>query len=79
MALGGDSMGAKYTNAQKRAATKYLAEKTDLIQLRVPRGGKERYKAHAERLGKSLTALIVELLEREIAENSEGKSDLGAE
>ncbi len=59
-------MGAKYTDAQKRAATKYLAEKTDLIQLRVPRGEKERYKAHADRRGKSLTGLIVDLLERDI-------------
>lgn len=64
-------MGAKYTDAQKRAATKYLAEKTDLIQLRVPKGEKERYKAYAERQGKSLTALIVDLLEQDIksAEN----------
>lgn len=59
-------MGAKYTDAQKRAATKYLSEKTDLIQLRVPRGEKERYKAYAEQQGKSLTALVVELLEKEI-------------
>lgn len=59
-------MGSKYTDAQKRAAVKYLTEKTDLIQLRTPRGTKERYKAHAERRGKSLTALIVDLLEQDI-------------
>lgn len=59
-------MGSKYTDAQKRAAVKYLAKKTDLIQLRTPKGSKERYKAHAERQGKSLTALIVELLEKDI-------------
>lgn len=59
-------MGAKYTDAQKRAAVKYLAEKTDLIQLRIPKGSKDRYKVHAERRGKSLTALIVDLLEQDI-------------
>ena len=59
-------MGAKYTDAQKRASTKYLAEKTDLIQLRIPKGDKVRYKEHAERQSKSLTALIVELLEKDI-------------
>ena len=62
----GDNMGSKYTDAQKRASVKYLTEKTDLIQLRTPRGTKTRYKAHAERRGKSLTALIVDLLEQDI-------------
>lgn len=59
-------MGSSYTEAQKRASIKYLNEKTDDIRLRVPKGTKERYKAHAERRGKSLTGLIVELLEQDI-------------
>lgn len=59
-------MGSKYTDAQKRAAVKYLSEKTDLVQLRIPKGSKERYKVYADKQGKSLTALIVELLERDI-------------
>lgn len=59
-------MGSSYTEAQKRASIKYLNEKTDDIRLRVPKGTKERYKAHAERQGKSLTALIVDLLEQDI-------------
>ena len=62
-------MGSKYTDAQKRAAVKYLTEKTDLIQLRIPKGTKERYKAYAKKQGKSLTALIVELLENDIEQN----------
>lgn len=59
-------MGSKYTDAQKRAALKYLTEKTDLIQLRTPKGTKDRYKAHAQRRGKSLTSLIIDLLEQDI-------------
>lgn len=66
-------MGSSYTEAQKRASIKYLNEKTDDIRLRVPKGDKGRYKTHAERRGKSLTALIVDLLEQDIqsAENGE--------
>lgn len=59
-------MGSKYTDAQKRASIKYLNEKTDDIRLRVPKGYKERYKNYAKQQGKSLTALIVELLEKAI-------------
>jgi hypothetical protein len=38
----------------------------DKLTLNLPLGDKERYKAHAESKGKSLTALIVELLEDDI-------------
>lgn len=57
-------MGATYNDAQKRACVKYLAEKTDNIQIRVPKGKKEEYKAFAAKHGISLTGLICELLER---------------
>lgn len=44
-------------------------EKTyDRITITPKKGSKERYKAYAEQQGKSLSALIVELLEREISE-----------
>lgn len=60
-------MGAKYTPAQKRAAEKYKREKRDKLTIDFPLGFKERYKTFAASRGKSLTALIVELLEREIS------------
>lgn len=56
-------MGAKYTDAQKKAAEKYIAEKTDKIGIRVPKGTKDKYKEFASSKGKSLNALIVEMLE----------------
>lgn len=59
-------MGAKYTEAQKRAAQKYKAASRDKLTLDIPKGSKERYKDHAEKRGKSLTALVIELLERDI-------------
>ena len=66
-------MGGKYyTEAQKRATMKYLASKTELFQVRMPKGSKAKYQALAKRRGKSLTAVIIELLERELqAETTE--------
>lgn len=61
-------MGGKYTEAQKRASQKYKASSRDKLTLDIPKGSKERYKEHAEKRGKSLTALVVDLLERDIKE-----------
>lgn len=61
-------MGGKYTEAQKRASQKYKAASRDKLTLDIPKGYKERYKTHAENRGVSLTALVVELLERDIKE-----------
>lgn len=60
----------QYNESSKRATMKYMRENRDKLTLNLPRGDKDRYKAHAERRGKkSLTALIVELLERDIQEH----------
>ena len=40
-------MGAKYTEAQKAASQKYLGEKTDSIQIRTPKGTKQRWREAA--------------------------------
>ncbi|MBE7004190.1 MAG: hypothetical protein E7425_07895 [Ruminococcaceae bacterium] len=61
-------MGDKYTDAQKKASIKYLAEKTDSIQIRVPKGQKDVWKHAAAARGLSLNQLIIQLMEREIAE-----------
>ena len=55
------------TEAEKKAVAKYHA-KLDEIKVRVPKGKREVYKAHAERKGKSLNALIIELLEKDMQE-----------
>lgn len=60
-------MGDKYTDAQKRASIKYLKEKTDSIQIRAPKGTKERWKSAATDRGKSLNQFIVDTMENEIA------------
>lgn len=60
-----------YTEAQKKASIKYMAEKTDDIRLRVPKGTKERYKKAAEARGMSMTQFILAAVEKEIGSGQE--------
>ena len=57
------------TEAQRRARDKWLAEKVETINLRVPKGKKAVFKAHAEKCGESVNAFISraidETMERE--------------
>ena len=56
-----------YKQSQSKAVTKYIAKAYDQVSLRIPKGTREKYKSHAESKGKSLNALIVELLEADMA------------
>ena len=62
----GDNM---VSEAQKKATSKYISKAYDQVSLRMPKGKREEYKAHAERQGKSLNALIIELLEKDMQEH----------
>lgn len=55
-------MANKYTEAQKRAAYKYQADKVK-IQILVSPEQRNKYKAKASDSGLSLTQFIVKLLE----------------
>ncbi len=46
------------SKAQQKAVNKYMKENYDRINLTVPKGGKERVKAHAESRGESVNAFI---------------------
>ena len=59
-------MGDKYTEAQKKASMKYLKDKTDSIQIRTPKGTKDKWKNAAADRGKSLNQFIVDTIEHEI-------------
>lgn len=50
---------SRYTEAQARAARKYLSEVVENIQLRVPKGQKELIRAYAEAHGESMNQFIV--------------------
>lgn len=64
-------MGDKYTEAQKNASIKYLKEKTDSIQIRTPKGTKERWKNAAADRGKSLNQFIVDTMNSKIGEDTQ--------
>lgn len=51
------------SEAQVRAAMKYRAKAYDRIELQVPKGTRDRWRALAEAEGKSLTAYIVSRVE----------------
>lgn len=61
-----------YNDVSKKATMKYIKENLEEVRFRVRKGEKERYKAHAERRGKSLTALIIDLLEQDIQSTENG-------
>lgn len=56
-----------YDEKAKVRTMKYMKEKRDKLTLNLPLGDKDKYKEHAEKNhNKSLTALIVDLLEEDI-------------
>lgn len=59
-----------YDEKAKQRTMKYLKEKRDKLTLNLPLGDKDRYKKYAESKGKSLTALIVELIEDDMKKSS---------
>ena len=56
-----------YKPSQSKAVTKYIAKNYDQFSLRIPKGTREKYKAYAESQGKSLHALIIELLDERMS------------
>jgi len=58
-----------YDEKAKERIMKYMKDKRDKITLNLPLGDKERYRTYAQSKGKSLTALWVELIEREMKNN----------
>ena len=66
-----------YKQSQSKAVTKYISKTYDQVSLRIPKGTREKYKSHAESKGKSLNALIVELLEADMNANPEEPTEQG--
>ena len=63
----------RYTEAQAKAAKKYLKESVEDIRIRVPKGQKDIIKAAAEQAGESLNTYvrksIDQRMEHEAADN----------
>ena len=58
-------MGAKYTEAQKKASLNYQKDKAQ-IKFTVSLEQREKYQEYAKTKNTNLTKLIVDLLEKEI-------------
>ncbi len=56
------------SDAKRRAIEKWQKEKTDEIKVRVPKGQKERLRAHATQKGESVNGLIQRLINSELGE-----------
>lgn len=63
-------MPRKYSEAQNKATQKYIQKTYDTITIRVPKGMREKYNAHAESKDTSLTKLIIDLLNKDIESGS---------
>lgn len=61
---------SEYNEKAKERTMRYMKEKRDKLTLNLPLGDKERYKAHAQSKGKSLTGLIVDLIEEDMKKDS---------
>ena len=59
------------SEAQKRATAKWQKEKVEEIKVRVPKGKKAAYKAHAEKCGESLNAFLIRAAEETIRKETE--------
>lgn len=66
------------SKAQLQANAKYH-EKFDDIKIRVPKGNREKFKEFAESKGKSLNALIIELLENDMNSSQSETQSAGAD
>lgn len=58
-------MRGKYSEQQKIATDKYVAENFDRIQIKVRKGKKDKISLLAERNGMSMSAFIISLIEAE--------------
>lgn len=61
----------RYNDRQNKHAQKYIAANYDDIKIRVPKGERDKYKAHAEKRGKSLNQLVIDLLDEDIQKLNE--------
>ena len=61
------------TDAQKRARDKWLSEKVETINLRVPKGKKAIIRQFAEERGESVNALLNRAIDKAMSEEAGGQ------
>ena len=58
------------SKAQQKAVAKYMAENYDEIKVRVPKGKKDKIKAHAEKNGESLNGFVNRAVDETMSKES---------
>lgn len=61
----------RYTEAQAKAAKKYLKESVEDIRIRVPKGQKDIIKAAAESAGESLNTYVRNAIDQRMEQDCE--------
>ena len=60
------------SKAQQKAVAKYVREKYDLYQVKMPKGRKEEIKAHAESRGQRVNGFIITAIDEKMERDREG-------
>lgn len=61
------------SKAQQKAVNKYIKENYDVFQIRMPKGKKDKIKAHAESRGESVNSFINRAVDEAIGRDGEDK------
>ena len=59
------------SKAQQKATQRYIKEKIDEIKVRTPKGKKDVIKAHADAVGQSVNAYIIQAVDDRIQRETE--------
>ena len=68
-----DEKKGRYTEAQAKAARKYLKESVEDVRIRVPKGQKSVIKAHAEQQGESMNAFVIRAIHEAMERDNAGR------
>ncbi len=63
---------SRYTEAQAKAAKKYLKESVEDIRIRVPKGQKEVVKSHSDKMGESMNSFVIRAIKETMERDDRG-------
>lgn len=61
----------RYTEAQAKAAKKYLKESVEDIRIRVPKGDKVKVQEHAATMGESMNSFVVRAIDEAMVRDNQ--------
>lgn len=64
---------SRYTEAQAKAAKKYLKESVEDIRIRVPKGDKAKVQKHASSMGESMNSFVVRAIDEAIERDKDNE------